>query len=98
MAGPPVPVAIVHCLKLAAVDGNARLSKKTHLPAEFDEARTHLAYGAAVVFTEIRDRLVVGDQAAKEPHHLDVAASLAFKPPARLHPVEIAIDVERHES
>jgi hypothetical protein len=35
---------------------------------------------------------VVGDEATKEPHHLDVAASLAFEPPARLHPVEVAID------
>ena len=35
---------------------------------------------------------------AKEPHHLDIAAGLAFEPPARLHPVEIAIDVELQEN
>ena len=32
--------------------------------------------------------------AAQQPHHLQIAASLAFQSPARLHTIEIAIDVE----
>jgi hypothetical protein len=43
-AVPPCPrevaIAIVHCLELAAVDHNARIHQQTHLPAEFDKART----------------------------------------------------------
>jgi hypothetical protein len=43
---------------------------------------------------EVGDRLVVGDEPAKQPHQLDIAAGLALEPPARLHPVEIAVDIE----
>jgi hypothetical protein len=38
--------------------------------------------------------LVVGDEPAKEPHQLDIAAGLALEPPARLHPIEIAEDIK----
>ena len=53
-----------------------------------------LPNGAAIVLAEVGNRLVIGSKAAREPHHLDVAPGLTFKPPARLHPVEIAIDVK----
>jgi hypothetical protein len=59
------------------------IHKQTHLPAEFDKARAHLADGTAIVLPEIGDRLVVGDKPAKQPHQLDIAAGLALEPPAR---------------
>src|SRR6185437_6923218 len=93
-----VPIAVVHRLELAAIDGNARFRQQTHLAAEFDEARAHLADGTAIVFPEISDRLMVGDAAAEEPQHLDVAGSLTFEPPTRLHPVKVAVDVELQEN
>ena len=93
-----VLVPVVHRLELAAVDGNARFRKQTHLAAELDEARAHLADGRAIVLPEIGDRLVVGDKAAKQPHHLEVTAGLALKPPARLHPIEVAVDVKLQEN
>jgi hypothetical protein len=37
---------------------------------------------------------VIGHQTAAQPHDLDIAAGLALKPPARLHPVEVAVNVE----
>ncbi len=43
---------------------------------------------------EIGDRLVIGDQPAAQPHDLQVTAGFALEPPARLHPVEIAVDVK----
>ena len=89
-----VPIAIVHCFELAAVDRHACRHQQTHLSAEFDKARAHLADGTAVVLPEISDRLVVGDEPAKQPHQLDVAAGLTLEPPARLHAVEIAVDIE----
>jgi hypothetical protein len=49
-----------------------------------------LPNGAAIVLAEVGNRLVIGSKAAREPHHLDVAPGLTFKPPARL----IAIDVK----
>src|SRR5258708_30827729 len=93
-----VPVAVVHRLKLAAIEGNARIRKQTHLPAELDEARAHLADAMAIVLPEIGDRLVIGYKAAKQPHHLKVTAGLALKPTARLHPVEVAVDIELQEN
>jgi hypothetical protein len=84
-------------LELAAVDGHARLREETHLTVELNEARAHLADGAAVVLAEIGDSLVVGDEAAQEPHELDVASRFPLEPPARLHAVEIAVDVELQE-
>jgi hypothetical protein len=39
------------------------------------------------------NRLVIANKPASEPHHFDIAAGLALEPAARLHPVEIAVDV-----
>ena len=56
--------------------------------------RAHLADGSAIVLSEIRNRLVIGNQAARKPHHLNVASGLTLQPAVRLDPVEIAVDVE----
>jgi hypothetical protein len=37
---------------------------------------------------------VVGNQSTSEPHHLNIAACLTLKPPARLNPIEITVNVE----
>jgi hypothetical protein len=42
----------------------------------------------------IGNRLVIWSQTPRQPHHLDVAPSLALKPAARLDPIEVAVDVE----
>jgi hypothetical protein len=39
-----VLVPVVHGLELAAINGDARRCEKTHLAAEFDEARTYLSH------------------------------------------------------
>jgi hypothetical protein len=50
----------------------------------------------APLLSLLRNRLVVRRQPTEQPHHLDVAPRFAFQPPARLYPVEVAIDVELH--
>ena len=60
--------------------------KQTHLATQLHKTRAHLADARAIVLPEIGDRLVIGDKPAKQPHHLEVAASLALKTTARLHP------------
>ena len=45
-------------------------------------------------FAVVLDGLVIRGEAPQQPHHLDVAASFTLKTPARLDPVEIAVDVE----
>ncbi len=41
---------------------------------------------------------MVGDKPAEEPHELDVAPGLALQPSARLHPVQVAVDVELEQN
>jgi hypothetical protein len=37
---------------------------------------------------------VIGYKPTRQPHPLNVAPSLVLKPPARLNPVEIAVNIE----
>ena len=60
--------------------------------------RTHLLDRAAVVLAEVRNRLVIRHQTTNQPHHLDVAPRFAFQPAARLHPVEITVNVQLVEA
>ena len=48
----------------------------------------------AVVAAEVGDGLEVGREFARQPHQLDVATRFALQPPARLHLVEIAVDIQ----
>ena len=48
------------------------------LPAQGHKLRTYLADRRPVVLTEIANRLVIGNQPAGEPHHLNVAGRLPF--------------------
>ena len=53
-----------------------------------------LADGTAVVLAEVGNRLVIGYQSTRQPHYLNVVPSLTLEPPARLSPVEIAVDIQ----
>ena len=79
-----VLVAVVHRLELAAVDRHAGLREQAQGAAQPNKPGADLADGAAVVLAEVSNRLVIGSKPAREPHHLNVAPGLAFKPPARL--------------
>ena len=48
----------------------------------------------AIVLAEVGNGLVIGCKPARQPHHLNVAPGLVLKPPARLNPIEIAVDVK----
>ena len=93
-----VVVAVVHRLELAAVDRDARFLEQPQGAAERNKPGADLADGAAIVLAEIGDGLVVGRQAARQPHHLNVASGLALEPTARLNPVEIAVDVKLQQN
>src|SRR5262245_1899603 len=47
-----------------------------------------------IVLAEIGNRFVIRDQSAEKPDHLEIATGLTLQPPARLYPIEIAVDVE----
>ena len=56
--------------------------------------RAHALRSALPLSLRIGDGFVIEHQPPRRPHHLDVAASLTLEPAARLHSVEIAVDVE----
>ncbi|OTP74317.1 hypothetical protein PAMC26577_15960 [Caballeronia sordidicola] len=48
----------------------------------------------AVVTTKVSYGFEVRSQSAREPHQLNIALAFALKTPARLNPVQIAIDID----
>jgi hypothetical protein len=67
---------------------------KVEPAAQQHELAEHRFYGAAIVASEVRDRLEVGLEAAQQPDDLAIALGLTLQPPARSNPVEITVDVE----
>jgi hypothetical protein len=47
-----------------------------------------------MVLAEVGDRLEVGSQAPRQPHQFDIALRFALQAPARLHLVQVAVDVD----
>src|SRR6202171_3843263 len=88
-----VPVPRVDGFELAAVDRNTRLAEQLKAPAQHHELTADLADGLAVVLAEIGYRLEVRHQAAGQPYQLDVALALPLQAPARLHPIEVSVDI-----
>jgi hypothetical protein len=43
-------------------------------------------------------RIAIGRQATRQPHHLDIAPGLALQAPARLNPIEIAVDIQLQQN
>src|ERR1700719_1327613 len=89
-----VLVAGIDGLKLAAVDRNARIREQTHQTAQFDKLHADLLDRWSTVLAEVGNSLVVRNEPAGQPHHLDIAPCLTLKPPARLNPIEITVDVQ----
>src|SRR6266436_6639380 len=89
-----VSVPRVDGFELAAVDRNARLAEQFKAPAQHHKLTADLADGLAVVLAEIGYRLEVRHQAAGQPYQLDVALALPLQAPARLHPIEVSVDVD----
>ena len=87
-----VPVPRVDGFELAAVDRNAA---SLNSQGAGIASRTHgrPGDGLAVVLAEIGYRLEVRHQAAGQPHQLDIALALPLQAPARLHPIEVSVDV-----
>ena len=61
--------------------------------AEHHELAADLADGLAIVLAEVGYRLEVRHQAPGQPNQFDVALALTLQPPARLHPIEVSVDV-----
>src|SRR6185295_11415570 len=77
-----------------AVDGDAGLLQQAEPAADLNEPRADLSDRRPVVLPEISNGLEVGRQSSEQPNDLEIATGLALKAPARMHAVEIAVDVE----
>src|SRR5207247_7325142 len=88
-----VPTSRIDGLELAAVDRNARFAKQFKAAAQHHELAADLADGLAIVLAEVGYGLEVRHQAAGQPTQLDVALAFSLQASARLHPIEVAVDV-----
>src|ERR1700687_6042426 len=88
-----VPVPRVDGLELAAVDRNARFAEQFKASAQHHELTADLTDGLAVVLPEVGYRLEVWHKAAGQPNQLDVALALPLQAPARLHSIEVSVDI-----
>jgi len=89
-----VLVPVIHGLELAAIDGHHGMAEQVQLAAQGDELLAGVANAGAVVAAEIGNGLEVGRQVPSEPHDFNVALGLPLQPAARLHPIQIAVDVQ----
>jgi hypothetical protein len=87
-----VPIAIVPRLGLAAVDRNARTHQQTQSTGRVRQNARTLRMARPLSFWKSATSCGHGRASLKEPHQLDIAAGFALEPPARLHPVEIAVE------
>jgi len=73
---------------IVAIDGS-----KFKAAAQPHELAADLADRLAIVLAEVGDGLEIRHQAAGQPNQLDVALTLPLQAPARLHPIEVSVDV-----
>src|SRR5213082_568037 len=88
-----VPVTRVDGFELTAVNRDARLAEEFKPPAQHHKLTADPPDGLAIVLPEVGYCLEVRHQPAGQPNQLDIALALALQAPARLHPIEISVDV-----
>ena len=67
---------------------------KAQLAAQHHKLGTHRPDRPAIVLAKVGDRLEVRRQPPSQPHQLGIALRFPFEPPARLHAVEIAVEID----
>jgi hypothetical protein len=88
-----IPIPRVDGFELAAADRNARFAEQFKASAQHHELTTDLADGLAIVLAKVGYCLEVRHQAAGQLNQLDVALALPLQATARLHPIEVSVDV-----
>ena len=76
-------MAAIDGLELAAVDRDDRIGEKVQLLAQHNELPADPTDRLAVIFSEVRYRLEIGNQSAPQPYQFDVALGFALQPSAR---------------
>ena len=71
------------------------MSEESEPTAQPDELGAHRPDRRAACPSGSRHRLEVRGEPPDQPHQLDIALRFPFQPPARLHAVEIAVEVDQ---
>jgi hypothetical protein len=85
---------LLTALDAGSVDRQQLAAVEAEPPAQQHKLAEHRFEGAAIVASEVRDRLEVRLEATQQPDDLDIALGFPLQPSARSDPVEVAIDVE----
>lgn len=85
-------------LHIAGGEGDARAGEQDNRVTQLDEASADLANGGPVIPAEVGDSLVLRNQAVGEPHDIHAASRLALEPAARLHTVQVTVDIELQQN
>src|SRR5712691_4549459 len=93
-----VLVAGVDGFELTPIDRNARCREQAHLAAQFDKLHADLLDRRPTILAEVGNGLVIGNEPAGQPYHLNIAPSFTLKPAARLNAIEVAVNVELQQS
>src|SRR5207247_3080478 len=83
-----------HRLELRPVDRHPLATDQLRLGTEAHEPPAYRLERPRIQAPELSNRLVIGHQTAEQPHHLHVAAALAFKPPGGANMVKITVEVK----
>src|SRR5438046_5633412 len=84
---------VLTALNLLPSNRDARLGEEFKAPAQHHKLTADPPDGLAIVLAEVGYGLEVRHQAAGQPNQLDVALALPLQAPARLHPIEVSVDV-----
>src|SRR5207249_9342424 len=68
-------------------------SEELEPTAKLDKLPAHRPDRRAIILAEVGNRLEVRGEPPSKPHQLDIALRFPFEPPARLHAVEITVEV-----
>jgi hypothetical protein len=89
-----IAAARVHRAKTATIYCYGPACDEAKIAAQQYEPPTRRSNSIAMITPEISNGLEIRRQLACQPHQLEVTASLAFQPSARLNLVQIAVNVE----
>src|SRR5947208_13444888 len=84
---------VLTALNLLPSNRNACLAQQLKASAQHHELTADLVDGVAIILAEVGYRLEIRHQAPGQPHQLDVTLAFPLQAPARLHPIEVSVDV-----
>ncbi len=83
-----------HGQELRTVDSHPFAAHQTYRTSKANQLGPRLSHCLPMDAPELGDALVIGRQAAQQPHHFNVASALGFQSPRRADLLQIAIEIK----